>query len=85
MDASFFKEALKNYESTKENKGKERQIKIRTFNNEEMRQVILDAETWETIDDIDWKKLIGAIIVDIKEDFESEPCIIFTLSLKEGE
>lgn len=59
------------------------ELKIRTFNNEQNRQIIADADTWETIDDVDWKKLIGATILEIKEDFEFEPCIVFTLSLKE--
>jgi len=61
------------------------EIEIRTYNNEENRQVILNAETHEAIDGVEWLDLVGAKITRIREEEYPECHIVFTLSLKKGE
>ena len=52
---------------------------IRIYNNEENRQVILDENTNETIDDVEWLDLIGAKITRIREEPLPEPHLVLTL------
>ena len=83
MDASFFKEALKNYESTKENKGNKSELEICTYNTEEYKQIVLNEKTGDTVEGSGWLDLIGAKITRIREEEYPEHHIVFTLSLKE--
>ena len=62
-----------------ERKGDKMKKEIRFYNNEENRQVILDENTNEAIDDIDWLDLIGAKITRIREEPLPEPHLVFTL------
>ena len=52
---------------------------IRFYNNEENRQVILDENTNETIDGVEWLDLIGAKITRIREEAFPEPHLVLTL------
>lgn len=61
----------------------EREIKISTWRMEENKQVIMDEKTFETIDDVDWKMLIGAKILKIREEEDPEHHLVFTLLLKD--
>ena len=56
---------------------------IRLYNNEENRQVILDDESNEAIDDAEWLDLIGAKIVRIREEEYPECHLVFTLSIED--
>lgn len=52
---------------------------IRFYKNEENREVILDENTNESIEDVEWVNLIGARITRIREEALPESHLVFTL------
>ena len=52
---------------------------IMVYNNEEDRQVILDAETNKVMAGFDWLDLIGAKITRIREEMLPEPHLVISL------